>query len=38
MDLLRHGGMGRLFNGVQAPSTLGTFLRQFTYGTQMVIA
>ena len=26
MDLLRHGGMGRLFTGVRAPSTLGTFL------------
>jgi len=32
MDLLRHGGMGRLFNGVRAPSTLGTFLRSFTFG------
>jgi len=30
MDLLRHGGMDRLFNGVRAPSTLGTFLRSFT--------
>ncbi len=38
MDLLRHGGMDRLFVGVRAPSTLGTFLRAFTYGTQMVIA
>ena len=27
MDLLRHGGMRRLFDGVRAPSTLGTFLR-----------
>jgi hypothetical protein len=27
MDLLRHGGMGRLFGGVRAPPTLGTFLR-----------
>jgi hypothetical protein len=26
MDLLRHGGMSRLFDGVRAPSTLGTFL------------
>ena len=26
MDLLRHGGMGRLFTGIRAPSTLGTFL------------
>jgi hypothetical protein len=32
MDLLRHGGMGRLFGGVRAPSTLGTFLRSFSFG------
>ena len=32
MDVLRHGGMGRLFAGVRAPSTLGTFLRTFTFG------
>jgi Transposase DDE domain group 1 len=32
LDLLRHGGMGRLFTGVRAPSTLGTFLRLFTFG------
>jgi len=32
MDLLRHGGMSRLFTGVRAPSTLGTFLRSFTFG------
>ena len=32
MDLLRHGGMGRLFDEVRAPSTLGTFLRSFTFG------
>ncbi len=32
MDLLRHGGMGRVFAGVRAPSTLGTFLRTFTFG------
>ncbi len=32
MDLLRHGGMRRLFTGVRAPSTLGTFLRSFTFG------
>jgi hypothetical protein len=38
MALLRHGGMGRLFTGVYAPSTLGSFLRAFTYGTQTVIA
>jgi len=32
MDLLRHGAMRRLFTGVRAPSTLGTFLRTFTFG------
>jgi hypothetical protein len=32
MDLLRHGGMGRVFTGVRAPSTLGTFLRAFRFG------
>jgi Transposase DDE domain group 1 len=32
MDLLRHGGMPRLFTGIRAPSTLGTFLRLFTFG------
>lgn len=32
LDLLRHGGMRRLFDGVRAPSTLGTFLRSFTHG------
>ena len=32
MDLLRHGGMDRLFAGIRAPSTLGTFLRSFTFG------
>ena len=32
LGLLRHGGMRRLFGGVRAPSTLGTFLRGFTFG------
>src|SRR5680860_112451 len=32
MNVLRHGGMGRLFEGTYAPSTLGSFLRQFTFG------
>src|SRR3954463_5483774 len=32
MALLRHGAMGRLFTGVRAPSTLGTFLRELTFG------
>jgi hypothetical protein len=32
MGLLRHGAMGALFGGVRAPSTLGSFLRSFTWG------
>ena len=32
MDVLRQGAMGRLFTGVRAPSTLGTFLRVFRFG------
>ena len=32
MGLLRHGGMGRIFNNAYAPSTLGSFLREFTFG------
>jgi hypothetical protein len=32
MGLLRHGAMGVLFGGVRAPSTLGSFLRAFTWG------
>jgi hypothetical protein len=32
MDLLRHGAMTDLFAGVRAPSTLGSFLRSFTWG------
>ena len=32
LDLLRHGGMNRLFTGIRAPSTLGSFLRLFTFG------
>ena len=32
MDLLRHGGMDKVFDGMRAPSTLGTFLRGFTFG------
>src|SRR5665648_1087307 len=32
MDLLRHGGMSRVFTAGRAPSTLGTFLRSFTFG------
>src|SRR5258706_5713088 len=32
MDVLRHGAMPDLFEGVRAPSTLGSFLRSFTWG------
>jgi Transposase DDE domain group 1 len=32
MAVLRHGATDRLFIGVRAPSTLGTFLRGFTFG------
>jgi hypothetical protein len=32
MGLLRHGGLDRLVSGVRAPSTLGTFLRWFSFG------
>ena len=32
MDVLRHGAMTAVFGGVRAPSTLGSFLRSFTWG------
>jgi len=32
LDVLRHGGMTRLFGGVRAPSTFGSFLRGFDWG------
>jgi hypothetical protein len=32
LDVLRAGGMPILFNGVYAPSTLGTLLREFSFG------
>ena len=32
MDVLRHGAMPRLFTGIVAPSTIGTYLRAFTQG------
>lgn len=32
MAVLRHGGMGRVFTGAYAPSTLGSFLRSFAFG------
>jgi Transposase DDE domain group 1 len=30
--VLRHGGMGKLFTRIYAPSTLGSFLREFQFG------
>ena len=33
MGLLRHGAMPGLFGGIRAPSTLGSHLRSFTWGT-----
>jgi len=35
MDLLRHGAMAQVFAGVRAPSTLGSFLRSFTWGNAL---
>jgi Transposase DDE domain group 1 len=32
VDRLRHTGAGLVFDGVRAPSTLGSFLRAFTHG------
>ena len=32
LDVLRHGGMGELFGGVRAPSTLGSFLARVRLG------
>ncbi len=32
MALLRHGAMPALFGGIRAPSTLGSFLRSFSWG------
>jgi hypothetical protein len=31
LDLVRSGGMKTLFDGVYAPSTIGTLLREFTF-------
>jgi hypothetical protein len=35
LGLLRHGAMPALFGGVRAPSTLGSFLRSFTWGNAL---
>jgi len=32
LDIVRSGGMRTLFDGVYAPSTIGTLLREFTFG------
>ena len=32
LDVIRHGGMPALFGGCYAPSTLGSFPREFTFG------
>ena len=32
LNVIRHGGMSSMFAGVYAPSTLGSFLREFTHG------
>src|SRR5438067_1633884 len=32
LGVVRHGAMTTLFTGIRAPSTLGTFLRDFTLG------
>jgi DDE family transposase len=32
LDVVRHGALPVLFRGIRAPSTLGTFLRNFTLG------
>ncbi len=32
MAVIRHGGMGKVFTGSRAPTTLGTHLRAYTFG------
>ncbi|WP_330256926.1 IS1380 family transposase [Nocardia sp. NBC_00565] len=38
MNILRHGGMRLVFNGIRAPSTLGSFLRGFDHGNVRQLA
>jgi hypothetical protein len=38
LDVIRSGGMGRLFGEVYAPATLGQFLREFTHGHALQLA
>jgi hypothetical protein len=38
LDLIRSGGMPRMFGGVYAPATLGQLLREFTHGHTLQLA
>jgi hypothetical protein len=38
LDVIRSGGMRRLFGGVYAPATLGQLLREFTHGHTLQLA
>ena len=38
LDVIRSGGMRRLFTGVYAPATVGQFLREFTHGHTLQLA
>jgi hypothetical protein len=38
LDVIRSGGMRRLFTGVYAPATLGQFLREFSHGHTLQLA
>jgi Transposase DDE domain group 1 len=38
LDVIRSGGMRRLFGGVYAPATVGQFLREFTHGHTLQLA
>src|SRR3954449_9025755 len=38
LQVIRSGGMPRLFGGVYAPATLGQFLREFTHGHTLQLA
>ena len=38
LQVVRSGGMPRLFTGVYAPATLGQFLREFTHGHTLQLA
>jgi hypothetical protein len=38
LDVIRSGGMPRMFGEVYAPATLGQFLREFTHGHTLQLA